>query len=465
MIKYILNNRDNTEDITISFDDKRSELENRWIYDTLEFLDFKEKTNFLVDIRHHNALYEEVMNILSMDYQTIINDIKKIEYSFFKTNDKTKLIKEVYIYFKNECSDLFNNDMFAVVVNSIVNKKNSMSSMNYWDNTSTPYRDAVKELENKPLSEETIKKYNDIIVGFNFRFDGIQKIKGLLEFLDENIDKNFSEMDYRRFASFFQLERIPDTSFENNLFDDVFENGEFENELEYFFVLLKSFEGCTGVCECRNLIEFINAAIIDILKNHYLIKKCKNCGKFFVAYNRSDTLYCDRKAPQDEKKTCKEYGAYKQYQDNLKNNASAKLYRNIYMQRQMLLMTVSLILFIGVALSGIAMSLPYMFMGSIWLLVCAFSAFFWIIASRGMTSFGRETMEFGQFHKMAGRAYLGVAICLILTEMAFFGWYSQDTVIGLVFTIAFAVAGCICFVLTLYFNHLDNKVRRQARNS
>ena len=146
-------------------------------------------------------------------------------------------------------------------------------------------------------------------------------------------------------------------------------------------------------------------------------------------------------------------------------NQLGMLRRSKNMQRQMLLMTVSLILFIGVALSGIAMSLPYMFMGSIWLLVCAFSAFFWIIASRGMTSFGRETMEFGQFHKMAGRAYLGVAICLILTEMAFFGWYSQDTVIGLVFTIAFAVAGCICFVLTLYFNHLDNKVRRQARNS
>ena len=143
-------------------------------------------------------------------------------------------------------------------------------------------------------------------------------------------------------------------------------------------------------------------------------------------------------------------------------NQLGMLRRSKNMQRQMLLMTVILILFIGVALSSMAMSLPDMFMGSIWCLICAFSALFWIMASRGVTDFGEETMEFGQFHKMAGRAYLGVAVCLILTEVAFFGRHTQGNVIALVFTITFGIAGCICFALTLYFNHLDNKARRQA---
>lgn len=138
------------------------------------------------------------------------------------------------------------------------------------------------------------------------------------------------------------------------------------------------------------------------------------------------------------------------------------LRRGQKLQGQLLLMTLILVLFIGVSLSSIASGLPYMFMGSIWGLVCAFSAMFWIIASRGMIAFEEEHIEFGQFHKMAVRAYLGVAICLILTEVAFFGRNTQGNEIALIFTITFGIAGCICFALTLYFNHLDNKARRQA---
>ena len=44
----------------------------------------------------------------------------------------------------------------------------------------------------------------------------------------------------------------------------------------------------------------------------------------------------------------------------------------------------------------------------------------------------------------------------------FFGWQTQNNATALIFTAAFALAGCICFALTLYFNHLDNKARKQA---
>ena len=138
------------------------------------------------------------------------------------------------------------------------------------------------------------------------------------------------------------------------------------------------------------------------------------------------------------------------------------LRRSKNLQRQMLLMTGIMVLFIGVSLSSMSMSLPDLFMGSIWCLVCAFSALFWIMASRGMTAFEEGSQEFGQFHKMAGRTYMGVAVCIVLTEIAFFGWQTQNNATALIFTAAFALAGCICFALTLYFNHLDNKARRQA---
>jgi len=73
-----------------------------------------------------------------------------------------------------------------------------------------------------------------------------------------------------------------------------------------------------------------------ICKNEILIKECKNCGKYFIPHNRSDTLYCDGAAPQDNSKTCKKYGAEKQYQENLKNDEVANRYRQTYMKLQML---------------------------------------------------------------------------------------------------------------------------------
>lgn len=68
----------------------------------------------------------------------------------------------------------------------------------------------------------------------------------------------------------------------------------------------------------------------------YVVKKCKNCGKYFIPQNRSDEIYCDRISPQDENKSCKEYGAQATYKEKLQNDETLKLYRRIYMQKQML---------------------------------------------------------------------------------------------------------------------------------
>lgn len=87
--------------------------------------------------------------------------------------------------------------------------------------------------------------------------------------------------------------------------------------------------------ECYEMGDTVFFLLYFLLFNNFNIKKCCNCDRFFISYNRSDTLYCDRTAPQDNKKTCKEYGAYMQYQNNIRNNAAAKLYRNIYQQKQM----------------------------------------------------------------------------------------------------------------------------------
>jgi|GEM_PF-3543354 len=83
----------------------------------------------------------------------------------------------------------------------------------------------------------------------------------------------------------------------------------------------------------KSLFNFI---LYTMIKNNDTIKKCKNCGRYFHPENRSDTIYCSNASPEDPTKSCQEYGAIKAYQENLKTNESAGLYRKIYMQKQML---------------------------------------------------------------------------------------------------------------------------------
>ena len=85
--------------------------------------------------------------------------------------------------------------------------------------------------------------------------------------------------------------------------------------------------------------NFISALLFDMMKimeRDITIHICANCGKFFIPPNRSDTKYCPRISPQDESKTCQEYGAYSTWAKKTKEDEIYSLYRRIYMQKQMM---------------------------------------------------------------------------------------------------------------------------------
>ena len=58
------------------------------------------------------------------------------------------------------------------------------------------------------------------------------------------------------------------------------------------------------------------------------IKKCRNCGKFFVPDNRSDEIYCSN--IYENGKTCKEIGHFKVQQKLIQENDDLRIYRNVY---------------------------------------------------------------------------------------------------------------------------------------
>lgn len=80
---------------------------------------------------------------------------------------------------------------------------------------------------------------------------------------------------------------------------------------------------------CENIIPSFIIELFELTTiENVEIKKCKNCGKFFVPENRSDELYCSNIYEND--KTCKEVGPFKVKQKLMEENNDLKVYRNVY---------------------------------------------------------------------------------------------------------------------------------------
>ena len=63
------------------------------------------------------------------------------------------------------------------------------------------------------------------------------------------------------------------------------------------------------------------------------IKKCQNCGMYFIPTSRLDEIYCDY--PKEKGKTCREQGAVQAYNERLKQNKALAEYRRLYQLKSM----------------------------------------------------------------------------------------------------------------------------------
>ena len=63
------------------------------------------------------------------------------------------------------------------------------------------------------------------------------------------------------------------------------------------------------------------------------IKKCQNCGMYFIPTSRLDEIYCDY--PKEKGKTCREEGAVQAYNERLKQNKALAEYRRLYQLKSM----------------------------------------------------------------------------------------------------------------------------------
>ena len=85
----------------------------------------------------------------------------------------------------------------------------------------------------------------------------------------------------------------------------------------------------------KNAVSLLAFEFAHILHEDVIIRKCKNCGKYFVVTGRKDTVYCDNPSPGHEGKTCREIGAQVTRANKEKSDETTREYRKLYMRLKM----------------------------------------------------------------------------------------------------------------------------------
>ena len=91
--------------------------------------------------------------------------------------------------------------------------------------------------------------------------------------------------------------------------------------------------GIQEIYEINNFYNLLFLELYFILQEKTYLKKCKNCGKYFLTTN-SAVIYCDNVF--EDNKTCREIGANKVFTKNLEKDEAYNLYRKIYKKKQAL---------------------------------------------------------------------------------------------------------------------------------
>ena len=81
-----------------------------------------------------------------------------------------------------------------------------------------------------------------------------------------------------------------------------------------------------------NDLASICYAILEELSKipNYPIKKCQNCGMYFIPNVKTDEVYCDY--PKENSKSCRDLGAFQSYTENKAMGEYRRTYQQKFMQ-------------------------------------------------------------------------------------------------------------------------------------
>ena len=213
-------------------------------------------------------------------------------------------------------------------------EKNSLS----WEEIENLYR-----LRSLYLLDEFKETQSDFkkIIDFVFNLDEKDIFKGLTPsqryFIFLNTDKSSTTKNIFNYTD--NIKVLFDIDFNEN--SKLKLNSKKDYSIEELVHLIKkkdtknhNYKAACHFYTFENLSSACYFTILYFIENNIPIKKCKNCGKYFVPENRASSVYCNRKF--EGKKTCRDIGAINTYNEKLKKDEVNSLYRKTLSAKKML---------------------------------------------------------------------------------------------------------------------------------
>ena len=88
----------------------------------------------------------------------------------------------------------------------------------------------------------------------------------------------------------------------------------------------------TDVLHPKNIYDVIDFSLRECVRRNIIMRRCKNCGKYFALTVHGSTEYCSR-VFDNRGRTCKEVGAMRQYAQVHAQDELLKIYRREYKRR------------------------------------------------------------------------------------------------------------------------------------
>ena len=282
----------------------------------------EEKNRIEVYVNEH--LIEEQIKTPMLDYAT--NDNGYMEYNT-KTYEQPNTIGAILLDFIQKDLKENSNMIFRFYgFKTLLTEKERADLLRTEINNSKALYAKMDQLylKYKEQFESFRKQIIDIIEYCIFnedeKLEGLNPLDKLLVFYNTKNMDEYPILKYNQFNQIIRLNKETKRMTENELISNLKDKG-------------NNRYGIQQVYEIDSFYSLLFLELYFILQGKTYIKKCKNCGKYFLTTN-SSVIYCDNVF--EDNKTCREIGASKVFSKNLKKDDAYSLYRKVYKKKQAL---------------------------------------------------------------------------------------------------------------------------------
>ena len=277
---------------------------------------------------------------ISQEIQFFINKFNKVKmlaYKGFRYNKKNKGYEFFNKYEKLKLGvglcDFLNTDFNSLEkARKFVNKYSiiaisGLSNINiYTYYNENEYEEMIKSIITKVAPKlEKYKKYFIDDIKYIYNLNDLEELRDL-----SPAQRLYILRDSKKESAVLKLYDYKDLKLDFNNFGNFTNFSITKEDDSQEIAKYIDNDKLTAYCfKCNNIIqsfivELLELATIDNIE----IKKCKNCGKYFVPDNRSDEIYCSN--IYENGKTCKEVGHFRTQQRLMKEDDDLRIYRNVY---------------------------------------------------------------------------------------------------------------------------------------